>query len=941
MKNTLLLALLTLGVTYSAFAGGVRGTVRDNEGNALEFAAIYVKETGDGAVTNSEGYYELRLAPGDYTLIFQYLGYNAELREIAVGEGFRELDVSMKSQSFTLKQVDVIEGREDPAYTVMRKAIAKASYHRQQLESYSAQVYIKGSGRLKKAPFFIRKELKKEGIDSSFAFVTESVSRIEYKRPNKFKETVISIRKQGNDNATSPSQYIFSSFYQPRVAESAVSPLSTDAFAYYKFKLDGYFMDRGYGVNKIRVIPRSRGEDVFEGYIYIVEDWWSIHSLSLKTYKFGIEFNINQVYSPIDDVAWMPTSQRFDVNAKVLGFDFVYNYVSSVSGYKIKLNPDLPADVAVVDEKLDQELAKEVEKRWKEDAKSKDVYDKLSSGKELTRKDLRSLMKDYEKEEKKAAKAEKAGELKNDERKSTDPITLDEREFKVDSMAYKRDSSYWAEIRPIPLTVYEVKGYERVDSLSRVEAEKREREEAGEETDEKAAQKSKKKKRPNAFEPMDLIGGGSYNYGNTRLSFESIPSNLHFNPVEGYSLHSEIALRFRQKVMFKNETPDEEPTPGRDSTAGVTIKSGDQVAFEEAAKRKVRVTRDWKLGITPRYAFAREKFTGKGRLNYGFGRRFRRGHAEIEGGRYIVQYNSEKPISELINTYLNLFEERNFIRLYEKDYVGFNFDKQLRENWKFLLNAEWAKRYTLNNNTTQTWFNRDDRSYDSNTPVNDEWTTPAPAIERAATLSIGVEARPWQRYRTYNGYTQVVENSSPILTFRYKKGLNGLFDSEVNYDLLDFTYRHGFKVGARGKMDVKVNTGIFLNNDYVGFADYKHFNGNRISLVTSDPVGSFRLLDYYRHSTADKYLSAHAHYQFRKFLFTQITEVWLLGLKENVFVNYLATPTSKNYFEVGYSVDNIFRIFRLETAVSFQDGKYLDWGVLIGISSNLGFVDFD
>ena len=86
---------------------------------------------------------------------------------------------------------------------------------------------------------------------------------------------------------------------------------------------------------------------------------------------------------------------------------------------------------------------------------------------------------------------------------------------------------------------------------------------------------------------------------------------------------------------------------------------------------------------------------------------------------------------------------------------------------------------------------------------------------------------------------------------------------------------------------------------------------------------------------ADKFLTAHAHYQFRKFLATQIPEVWLMGIKENLFVNYLATPTSKNYFELGYSIDNIFRFFRLEAAFSFQDGRYQDFGVLIGVASNL------
>ena len=279
--------------------------------------------------------------------------------------------------------------------------------------------------------------------------------------------------------------------------------------------------------------------------------------------------------------------------------------------------------------------------------------------------------------------------------------------------------------------------------------------------------------------------------------------------------------------------------------------------------------------------------------------------------------------------------------MYEKDYLKLSFNKNLRENWKINLGAEWAKRYALNNNTTQTWFNRDDREYASNTPVADELTQAIPAIEKAAIITLGVEARPWQKYRSYNGRTQVMENTSPTLSLQYRKGINGLLGSQVNYDLIDFTFEHRFNIGARGKMAVKVNTGMFLNDDEVGFADFKHFNGNRIALITANPVGSFRLLDYYQHSTADKYFSAHAHYQFRKFLFTQIPEVWLMGLKENLFVNYLATPTSQNYFEVGYSIDNIFRIFRVEAAASFQNGKYRDFGVFIGIASNLGFIDFD
>jgi hypothetical protein len=94
-------------------------------------------------------------------------------------------------------------------------------------------------------------------------------------------------------------------------------------------------------------------------------------------------------------------------------------------------------------------------------------------------------------------------------------------------------------------------------------------------------------------------------------------------------------------------------------------------------------------------------------------------------------------------------------------------------------------------------------------------------------------------------------------------------------------------------------------------------------------------LDYYRYSTSDKYFTANVHYHFRKFLVTNITWVRLLGITENIFVNYLATPTSKNYTEVGYGIDGILRIFRLEAAAAFSDGKYIDNGFRIGIATNI------
>ena len=862
-----LITIIALFSNNLLFAGGISGRVTGPGGTPLSYATIFVQQTGSGTTTNEEGYYEIRLEPGNYTIIYQFLGYRSEAREASIGQQFQRLDVSLQEQAIQLDEVLVSGGSEDPAYSVMRRAIAKASYHRQQIEHYDAEVYVKGSGRLKDSPFFLRKTMKKEGIDSTVAFTAESVSRISYQRPNTFKETVVSIYAQGDDNDTSPMSYINGSFYEPKIAE-AISPLSPQAFGYYKFKYEGFFMDRGYGVNKIRVIPRSRGENVFEGVIYIVEDWWSIYSLKLKTYKLGIGIEVYQMYAPIEDKAWLPVSHKFLVDGKILGFDFEYNYLATVSNYKIELNPDLPADFTVIDEKLNKELAAELKN--KPEDKNADIREKLSSGQELTRKDLRRIMREYEKEER---------------QEQEEPEVVMNTSFIVDSLARKRDSLYWSEIRPVPLTLQEVRGYQRADSLAVVEAK---------EAQADSLDSVGRKKKHAGFSPLDIIGGGSYKVGkNQTLAHGSLWDRIFFNPVEGFNLHTDLSY---------------------------AIKKDNRVAFT----------------LTPRYAFARQKLTGKGRFDYSFGRKDQRGGISLEGGRYVFQYNPQEPISNLFNTYLNLVEERNYIRLYEKDYIRLGHQQQLQENLKGGLSVEWARRYTLENITSQVWFNKDDRVYGSNVPVNEEVEYPLPKEETAVVLSFNAEVRPWQKYRVYNGKREPIEYTSPTLRLAFRQGLKAIGGSETDYSYLELGIKHKFRPGARGILDFKVEGGMFLSDNYIGFADYRHFMGNRISFVTADPVESFRLLRYYDHSTKDKFAAAYMHYQFRKLLFTQIPEVWLLGIKENVFVNYLATPTSDNYTEVGYSIDNIFRFLRLEAAVSFQDGKYRDWGILLGVASNLG-----
>src|SRR5690606_9799603 len=109
-------------------------------------------------------------------------------RNITIEESYLELNVQLLPTSYEMQEARIDGGREDPALTVMRKAIAKASYHSQQLDSYAAEVYVKGSGRLLDVPFFLKKTVEKEGLDSNMAFNSESIMEVEYQRPNTYKQ---------------------------------------------------------------------------------------------------------------------------------------------------------------------------------------------------------------------------------------------------------------------------------------------------------------------------------------------------------------------------------------------------------------------------------------------------------------------------------------------------------------------------------------------------------------------------------------------------------------------------------------------------------------------------------------------------------------------------------------------------------------------------------
>ncbi len=251
-------------IGFTAWAGGIKGVVKTPQGEPLAYAAVAIKGTNQGTMANAEGRYELVLQPGRYEVIFQYLGFKSIVKTIEIGNEFKTLDAILEEQALNINEVKIGSKSEDPAYTIMRRAIAKSRFHALQVESYNARAYIKSTGVATKIPFFAEKSLKKEGIEEGRPILNESVTDITFRQPNNYQQRVISTRNSLDNSAPSPNAFVLASFYNPTVGD-AVSPLSPKALGYYKFEYEGSFREGDLEVNKIKVIPRSYGEGVFKG----------------------------------------------------------------------------------------------------------------------------------------------------------------------------------------------------------------------------------------------------------------------------------------------------------------------------------------------------------------------------------------------------------------------------------------------------------------------------------------------------------------------------------------------------------------------------------------------------------------------------------------------------------------------------------------------------
>lgn len=316
-KITSLLFLLISITTFSQ----IKGTVTDNKGKPIAFANIYVKDTYISTTTNDQGKYELNIkTPGTYIILYQYLGYKTDKKIVEVEKTPQSVDVILVEEEIQLNEV-VIDKKANPAIEIIKKAIANRKENSKKTDKYNADFYSRGIFRVKNLPKTImgqKLDFFDEVIDSTrsgILYLSETVSKITFQKPDKMKETIIASKVSGNDNGFSfnnAAQANFD-FYENYLDFDikVISPIADGAFNYYKYKFDGSFADENNKIiNKIKVTPKRNTEPAMEGYIYIVDDSWEIYAVDLS-------INGNQMKNPALNKLTLKQNYSFNTKTKI------------------------------------------------------------------------------------------------------------------------------------------------------------------------------------------------------------------------------------------------------------------------------------------------------------------------------------------------------------------------------------------------------------------------------------------------------------------------------------------------------------------------------------------------------------------------------------------------------------------------------------------------
>ncbi len=871
---------LFLANSFPGAAQSVKGRITNDKNEPVPFVVIYDETTFTGVTGNADGNYELRLEPGKHVIVYKSMGYYLVQKKVEISNNMLQVDVVLKEQPVAVKAVVITPGKEDPVYAIMRKVIGLAPYHQNQVDAYEADVYLRGTLNILKIPRLISKHAavstngKEYHLKTGDVFIEESVNRIHFKAPDQYEQKVLSFRSTfpWNNEDVNPIGLISSSLYAPEV-EGFISPLSPRAFSYYTYRYEGFFDEGNRVIYKIRVVPKRNSQQLMRGYLFIVDKLWCLHSADMSMEMFFGKMNIKIIYASVQHGAWLPVSHQIVVDAAIMGVNATYKYTSSEKFVNVALsskNASVPAKVHESESKPERAAPDKADaKKTKQQVEIEKLMDKEA----LSNRDMVKLATLMDKEARADTTDQKTLEIKDNNRKLT-----------VEKDALQNDTSFWSNIRPIPLSAIE----NEIPVLS----------------DSTLNAKNNKKTLTDSTSKKDKV---------TRMDKLA---NTIFLGKDFIVFDSTLRIHYNGLITLKN----------------FDFNTVDGFVFRQSLSLEQRIDSAHRLKITPgvAYAFSRERLMWWTDINYSYAP-MRRGNLKfhISGGS--ADYNSETGIHHTVNSIASLFFRRNYMKLYEQHQAFVSNKIDLANGLNMTASVGYQTASPLLNQSDYSFFFRNERDYSLNQASDrPEWLS-RNIYNEEAFWDVQLEYTPRYYYRISNGEKRYQHSKYPTLYVRNKMAVPGIAGGTADYDLFEIGLKQTREWGMMHSFSFHIKAGKFLNTNKIFATDYKYFNNQDLPVMVTDHTDAFRLLPYYHNNTDSEFAEAHitftTPYLLLKYLPFLSNKMWC----ENLHLNYLTGKNLPHYLEAGYSVSQIYLMGSVGVFAGFSDWKYKSIGIRISL----------
>ncbi|MBS1763594.1 MAG: carboxypeptidase-like regulatory domain-containing protein [Bacteroidetes bacterium] len=441
--------------------------------------------------------------------------------------------------------------------------------------------------------------------------------------------------------------------------------------------------------------------------------------------------------------------------------------------------------------------------------------------------------------------------------------------LRINNDANKMNVAYWDSVRPIPLTVDEEDDYRKKDSLQMIRESKHYLDSID--------------KRVNKFSVQNFfLLGYTYqrSYNKMTYSIKPIFNTIAYNTVEGWN----VALNTDYTKYFEN---------------------------------KKRIDADGEV----RYGLSNKHWNANASFRYLFNR-FNESSIKVQGGTTVIQLNSENPISPLVNSLYTLWGEKNYMKLYEKQFGKVEYGKEWFNGFNADISAEYGRRNALNNTSETHWKDYKNLSYTSNNPLLPGENTLLFEPHNYALMTLDMTYSPGVKFITRPDRKIRQESAWPKFNVTLRKAFPNLLQSKTDFLSFAAGMRHQIDFGMLGYLDYRGDFFTFIDKKQVYFPDNFHFNGN-LTWFTNFNLSTFGYLDYYAYSTVNNASALHAEYHLNRFITNKIPYFRKLKLNEIVGFHFLHVKGLPEHYELTIGLEK-FGIARVDFVQSYS-GRSKPW----------------